>query len=153
MTKGRHRADSTRPIPGLPEAKSQHRDSGGLHKRTDFILGETLVRVIIWFAFVRFGSMTAREELFYLRISVARIAQAAGIETEDLPVLGKGTRAIARLAAQQQRGWNGLAAEVAEYLKTRIVINRHDAKVLAKALRQYDTSDFASALILKLLGR
>lgn len=97
--------------------------------------------------------MTDREELIFLRVSVARIGQAADIETRKLRVLGKETRELFDMATDQTRGWNDLAATVAEYLQRSVTVSKHDAKILAKALRAYDSSDFASALILKLLGR
>ena len=94
-----------------------------------------------------------REELIFLRVSVARIAQAAGIETRKLRVLGKGTRSQFAMARDNDMGWNDLSAKIAERLQKSVVLDKEDAKILAKALRAYDSSDFASALILKLLGR
>ena len=52
--------------------------------------------------------------LFLLRISVARVAQAAGIETEKLPVLGKSYGELAALARNESAGWNTLAGRLAE---------------------------------------
>jgi len=97
--------------------------------------------------------MTDREELIFLRVSVARIAQAAGIETRKLPVLGKGTRAQFTMARTRPEGWNDLSARIAEHLHRSVTVSKHDATILAKALRKFDDSDYASAMVLKLLGR
>ena len=51
-------------------------------------------------------------ELIALRISLARIAQAQGIETPGLPVLGKGYSALYLLARDNPTGWNLLAEVV-----------------------------------------
>lgn len=54
-----------------------------------------------------------RKELEALRISMARIAQALGVEstlaTKDAPF-----EQLVQLASKQERGWNALAAECVE---------------------------------------
>jgi hypothetical protein len=54
-----------------------------------------------------------RQELEVLRVSLARIAQATGVETERLPVLNKAYEELCDLA-KQDRGWNGLAARIVD---------------------------------------
>jgi hypothetical protein len=56
---------------------------------------------------------TPTQELEILRVSLARIAQAGGVETVRLPVLNKCYEDLCALATQD-RGWNGLAARVVE---------------------------------------
>jgi len=57
----------------------------------------------------------AREELEGLRVSFARVAQAAGVQTDDLPVLDKSSiNEIREMAMVCERGWNALAATVCE---------------------------------------
>ena len=58
---------------------------------------------------------TSQEELKDLRVSLARVAQAAGVETQRLPVLDKAYEELCDLA-KQDRGWNGLAARIVDYL-------------------------------------
>jgi len=58
---------------------------------------------------------TAREELEGLRVSLARVAQAVGVQTDDLPVLDKSSyNEIREMAMVKDRGWNALAATVCE---------------------------------------
>lgn len=47
-------------------------------------------------------------ELTALRMSVALLAQRLGIESPLLPVLGKDQAALAEMAVDFDRGWNGL---------------------------------------------
>ena len=52
------------------------------------------------------------QDLVKLRVSVARMAQLLGVETEDKRVLGKSFEALAAMS-QEPRGWNTLAGECA----------------------------------------
>jgi hypothetical protein len=56
---------------------------------------------------------TPTQELKDLRVSLARVAQAAGVETKKLPVLNKAYEELCDLA-EQDRGWNGLAARIVD---------------------------------------
>lgn len=56
---------------------------------------------------------TPQQELEILRVALARVAQAAGVETERLPVLEKAYNELCDLA-KQDRGWNGLAATIVD---------------------------------------
>jgi hypothetical protein len=49
-----------------------------------------------------------RRDLISLRISIARLAQIANVEHEELPVLNKPYEALWSLAANQPRGWHRL---------------------------------------------
>ncbi len=62
---------------------------------------------------------TPQRELEVLRASLARIAQAAGVETAALPVLAPydSFQEIAALARTQDRGWNSLASFIEEKIK------------------------------------
>jgi hypothetical protein len=52
---------------------------------------------------------TDGQELQILRLSMARVAQQMGVETEELPVV-TGTADVIALSRDKQRGWNRLAA-------------------------------------------
>ena len=52
------------------------------------------------------------KDLIALRISVARIAQAQGVEHPGLQVLGKGYSALYFMARDNEYGWNTLASMV-----------------------------------------
>lgn len=56
---------------------------------------------------------TDREELEILRVSLARIAQATGVETDSKPVLDKSFNELCAMA-EEDRGWNALAGLVCE---------------------------------------
>lgn len=56
---------------------------------------------------------TDREELEGLRVSLARVARAAGVQTDDKPVLNKSINAV-REMAMNDCGWNTLADLVCE---------------------------------------
>ena len=63
-----------------------------------------------------------RTELVFLRVSAACLAQRLGIETKQLPVLGKDRRDLVMLAFCVGRGWNsliGLCCRRIEAIKTR----------------------------------
>ena len=51
-------------------------------------------------------------ELIALRISLARIAQAVGVEHPGLPVRGKGYSGLYLMARDNSTGWNTLASMV-----------------------------------------
>lgn len=55
--------------------------------------------------------MDATEELVKLRVSLARIAQAAGADNE-LKVAGKSYEELVTLARYEERGWHGLARAI-----------------------------------------
>lgn len=55
-----------------------------------------------------------QKELVSLRVSLARIAQRLGVETDDLRVRGKDYNELSILAVFQERGWNRLAEACAE---------------------------------------
>jgi len=55
----------------------------------------------------------ARNELTTLRISVARVAQAMGVDN-DLRVTGAAYEALRDKAQTQERGWNDLAGRCHE---------------------------------------
>jgi len=58
---------------------------------------------------------TDREELEGLRVSLARVAQAVGVQTDDKPVLDKSSfNEIREMAMVGDRGWNALAGLVCE---------------------------------------
>lgn len=57
--------------------------------------------------------MTDRKELISLRVSLARVAQAMRVETDDLKVRGKSYEELILLAEFNERGWNHLAGELA----------------------------------------
>jgi hypothetical protein len=57
-----------------------------------------------------------RLELVTLRVSVALACQQAGVESRDLPILGKEMRDLARMANKHTRGWNSLVAVLVERL-------------------------------------
>jgi hypothetical protein len=54
-------------------------------------------------------------ELQTLRVSLARIAQAAGVDN-DLHVTGVPYEGLRLLAESRERGWNDLAGRVAEQI-------------------------------------
>lgn len=54
-----------------------------------------------------------RTELVILRISLARVAQAHGVDN-NLGVLGKTYEELYALASTEERGWNDLARLCAE---------------------------------------
>jgi hypothetical protein len=63
---------------------------------------------------------TDREELEILRVSLGRVAQAIGAQTDDKPVLDQSSFNELCELAKQDRGWNalaGLLCERAQYLK------------------------------------
>lgn len=55
------------------------------------------------------------EELITLRISVARIAQALGLDN-DLSITDKNYSHLAALAEHRDRGWNDLAGRIFEHV-------------------------------------
>ena len=57
---------------------------------------------------------TDREELEILRVSLGRIAQAVGVQTEDKPVLDKSSFNELSEMAKVDRGWNALAGLICE---------------------------------------
>lgn len=57
---------------------------------------------------------TDREELEGLRVSLARAAQAAGVQTDDKPVLDKSSYNELCEMAKEDRGWNALAGLICE---------------------------------------
>lgn len=57
---------------------------------------------------------TDREELEILRVSLARVAQVAGVQTDDKPVLDRSSFNELCEMAKQDRGWNALAGLVCE---------------------------------------
>lgn len=57
---------------------------------------------------------TDREELEGLRVSLGRVARAAGVQTEDKPVLDKSSCNALREMAMDDRGWNALAGLICE---------------------------------------
>lgn len=66
------------------------------------------------------SSDSDRDKLEVLRISVARIAQAVGVENSRLPVLDRGDGVnVFKLASEQERGWNALCAAIIEELERR----------------------------------
>ena len=52
----------------------------------------------------------AEDAVIRLRIAIARIAQALGVQTEELPVIDKGFQALNDMAAGSDSGWHALAA-------------------------------------------
>jgi hypothetical protein len=54
---------------------------------------------------------TDRQELEILRVSIARVAQAIGVETTELPVIDKSFNELSEMA-KQDRGWNRLCAAI-----------------------------------------
>lgn len=54
------------------------------------------------------------KELVSLRVSLARVAQALSVETDDLKVRGRDYNELTILAVFQNRGWNSLAEACAE---------------------------------------
>lgn len=54
-----------------------------------------------------------RERLEGLRVALARVAQVAGVQTDDKPVLNKSINA-AREMAMDDCGWSALAALICE---------------------------------------
>lgn len=63
---------------------------------------------------------TPQEELEILRVSLARVAQVVGVETDDKPVLQKASFNELCEMAREPRGWNNLAGLLCgeiEYLK------------------------------------
>jgi len=57
---------------------------------------------------------TDRQELEILRVSLGRVAQAAGVQTDAKPVLDKSSYNELCEMAKVDRGWNALAAAVCE---------------------------------------
>lgn len=55
-----------------------------------------------------------QRELINLRIAVARLAQAAKVETEDLPVLRKPYDALYAMASNNVRGWHRLILRISD---------------------------------------
>jgi hypothetical protein len=53
-------------------------------------------------------------ELETLRVSLARVAQALGVNGRQLDVLGKVYEELANMAETQERGWNDLAGACVE---------------------------------------
>jgi hypothetical protein len=53
-------------------------------------------------------------ELRTLRVSLARIAQAMNVQTDQVPVTGLNYAHLHTLATEQDRGWNDLAAACVE---------------------------------------
>jgi hypothetical protein len=51
-----------------------------------------------------------RKDLVFLRVSAACLAQQLGIETKQLPVLGKDRRELVDLAVYMGVGWNDLVS-------------------------------------------
>ena len=78
---------------------------------------------------------TDRQELEILRVSLARIAQAVGVETEQLPVLDKSYNELAPMAREEDRGWNALAGLVAHTICDHVHIRKMDAKDVVTALK------------------
>lgn len=78
-----------------------------------------------------------RQELEILRVSLARIAQAAGVETEKFPVLTKSSFNELCEFAKQDRGWNALAATVVDKLTDHAMIDQFETPDVIHALRQY----------------
>jgi hypothetical protein len=61
--------------------------------------------------------METNRELITLRVSVARVAQAAGVSLARVGLTDDAEyRSIHKAAIEHPRGWNGLCAEVAEHL-------------------------------------
>jgi len=59
-----------------------------------------------------------KDELVILRISLARVAQAAGVQTADKPVLDRFSfNELGEMAEQDDRGWNALAAAVCDEIQ------------------------------------
>jgi hypothetical protein len=65
---------------------------------------------------------TPRSELTSLRVSIARIAQAIGVQTEDLLVLNKSYDELCKMAKKNERGWNILCGEIRERILERETI-------------------------------
>jgi len=59
-------------------------------------------------------SRTDRTELEILRVSLGRVAQALGVQTDAKPVLNKSSFNELCAMAEVDRGWNSLAAVACE---------------------------------------
>lgn len=57
---------------------------------------------------------TDRQELEGLRVSLGRVAQVVGVQTDDKPVLDKPSYNELCEMAKEDRGWNALAALICE---------------------------------------
>jgi len=61
---------------------------------------------------------TSRQELILLRISMARVAQAAGVDLTPIGLPNDVDYAVLRMTANtRERGWNHLAADITEQLR------------------------------------
>ena len=61
--------------------------------------------------------MSDTRRLEILRLSIARVAQAAGVQTEKLPVLEVEEDELLRLTKEQGDGWNGLCARLIDHIE------------------------------------
>jgi hypothetical protein len=57
-----------------------------------------------------------QRDLISLRVSIARLAQAAEVETDDLPVLRKPYNVLHDMACNQSRGWHRLILRVMDVI-------------------------------------
>lgn len=60
--------------------------------------------------------MTTDNDLVELRISIARAAQRAGVETERLKVLGKNYEELRAMARYTDHGWHELVGSLIDKL-------------------------------------
>jgi len=72
-----------------------------------------------------------QRDLISLRVSVARLAQAAGVETEDLPVLKKPYNVLHDMACNQSRGWHRLILRVMDVIDPITISKREKTNVPA----------------------
>jgi hypothetical protein len=73
---------------------------------------------------------TPQEELEILRVSLGRVAQAAGVQTDNKPVLDKSSFNELCVMAKEERGWNALAGLVCEevgWVKHELERYQHDS--------------------------
>jgi len=72
-----------------------------------------------------------QRDLISLRVSVARLAQAAEVETEDLPVLKKPYNVLHDMACNQSRGWHRLILRVMDVIDPITISKREKTNVPA----------------------
>ena len=75
-----------------------------------------------------------QRDLISLRVSVARLAQAAEVETEDLPVLKKPYNVLHDMACTHSRGWHRLVLRIMDVIDPITISKRDKTNVPATSI-------------------
>jgi len=59
----------------------------------------------------------AQRDLVNLRVSLARLAQIANVETDELSVLGKPYEVLYKMACDNRRGWHRLIVRISDAIE------------------------------------